>query len=88
MPVLIHNLSQGGCFVDSRLAVDPGRQLTIGLRSGDGEWMDVAGEVVHNQPGVGFAVRFVGVSDTIRDGLARIIAQRSAGVVARETPAA
>jgi hypothetical protein len=88
MPIMIHNLSQGGCFVDSRLAVDDGRSMTIGLRSVDGEWFDVAAEVVHNQPGVGFALRFLERSDVIRDRLARIIAQRTAGVEARDTTAA
>jgi hypothetical protein len=85
MPVLIHNLSQGGCFVDSRLAVDPGHPLTLGLSTADGEWIDVAGEVVHNQPGIGFAVRFVELSDTIREGLARIIAERTAGDARKTT---
>jgi hypothetical protein len=88
MPVMLHNLSQGGCFVDSRLPVDPGRALTIGLRSVDGKWIDVSGEVVHNQPGLGFAVRFVELSETVSDVLARIVAQGAAGVDARETTAA
>jgi CheY-like chemotaxis protein len=80
MPILIHNLSQGGCFVDSRLDVDPGHSLVLGLRTVDGALIDVAGEVVHKQSGIGFAVRFSDVSDTVRDELARIIAERSAGV--------
>lgn len=88
MPVMLHNLSEGGCFVDSRLAVDVGRPLTLGLPSADGEWIDVAAEVVHNQPGVGFSVRFVKVSDTIRDAVAGIIARRASGVEAHETTAA
>ena len=88
MPVMLHNLSQGGCFIDSRLPVDPGRALTIGLRSLDGKWIDVSGEVVHNQPGLGFAVRFVELSETVSDVLARIVAQGAAGVDARETTAA
>jgi hypothetical protein len=80
MPIVIHNLSQGGCFVDSRLDVDPGHSLVLGLRTVDGELIDVAGEVVHNQPGIGFAVRFCDISDTVRDELARVVAARTAGV--------
>lgn len=82
MPVMIHNLSEGGCFVDARLEVDPGHSLVLGLRTVDGESIDVAGEVVHNQPGIGFAVRFSDVSDTLRVELARIIAERTANVEA------
>jgi hypothetical protein len=87
MPVMIHNLSEGGCFVDARLEVNPGHSLVLGLRTVDGESIDVAGEVVHNQPGIGFAVRFSEVSDTIRAELARIIAERTARVETLEKTA-
>jgi hypothetical protein len=87
-PVLILNLSQGGCFVDSRLEADPGRSLVLGLCTADGEWIDVTAEVIHNQPGIGFAVRFGEISETTRDILTRIIAERAAALNARGRTAA
>jgi hypothetical protein len=79
VPVMIHNLSEGGCFVDSRLDAEPGQQLTLGVRSPGEDWITVKAEVVHSQLGVGFAVRFLDVPGATRSGLERIVAARSVG---------
>jgi CheY-like chemotaxis protein len=77
MPILIHNLSESGCFVDSLQVVEPGRQLSLGVQpSGEG-WITVKAEVVRGWPGFGFAVRFVDMPDVVRAGLARLVASRA-----------
>jgi hypothetical protein len=85
MPVLIHNLSESGCFIDSLHVVETGRQLSLGVQpSGEG-WITMKAEVVRGWPGFGFAVRFVEMPDAVRDGLARLVASRAESVESRRT---
>jgi hypothetical protein len=77
-PILIRNISEGGCFVSSLVDVEGGRDLTLGIPVPDGEWITVRGEVVHGQPGFGFAIRFMEISQGTRASLARLVAARLA----------
>ena len=55
------NLSEGGCYIESRRAVAQGTRLpaiTIMLPTGE---INVQGVVVHSIRGVGFAVQFIEV---------------------------
>ena len=80
-PVLIHNLSEGGCFVDSLLQAEAGRPLSLGVSVPGEGWITVKAEVVHDRPGFGFAVRFVDMPDATRACLARMVARRTESVV-------
>jgi hypothetical protein len=54
----VSNLSEGGCYIESRRAVSQGTQLhaiTILLPTGE---ITLQGMVVHSIRGVGFAVEF------------------------------
>jgi PilZ domain len=77
MPVIIHNLSESGCFVDSLHGVETGFQLTLGVQPTGEDWITMKGEVVRGSPGFGFAVRFVETPDAVRAGLARLVASRA-----------
>jgi len=79
-PLLIHNLSEGGCFVDSLFQAEAGRQLILGVSVPDEGWITLNAEVVRGQPGFGFAVRFVEMPDATRACLARMVARRTASV--------
>lgn len=57
----VSNLSEGGCYVETRRAVPQGTPLpalTIVLPTGE---VTVEGVVVHSMRGVGFAVQFIDV---------------------------
>jgi hypothetical protein len=75
-PVVIRDLSEGGCFVDSLVDAKPGRQLSIGVLVPGEDWITATGEVVRGQPGFGFALRFVDPPEATRATLARIVAAR------------
>jgi hypothetical protein len=77
MPVIIHNLSESGCFVDSLQGVETGFQLTLGVQPTGEDWITMKSEVVRGSPGFGFAVRFVEIPDAVRAGLARLVASRA-----------
>ena len=77
MPVIIHNLSESGCFVDSLQGVETGFQLTLGVQPTGEDWLTMKSEVVRGSPGFGFGVRFVEIPDAVRAGLARLVASRA-----------
>jgi hypothetical protein len=86
MPILIHDLSESGCFVDSLQVVEPGRQLSLGVQpSGEG-WITMKAEVVRGWPGFGFAVRFVDMPDVVRASLARLVASRAESATSHVAP--
>lgn len=62
----VSNLSEGGCYIESRLAVPQGTQLsaiTIMLPVGE---ITLQGTVVHSIRGVGFAIQFTDVDADAR----------------------
>jgi len=86
VPIMIHDLSEGGCFVNSLQEVETGRRLALSLHLPDTGWIAVDGEIVHDSPGFGFAVRFVQVPDQSRAHLAHFVATRTARVAAGDDP--
>jgi CheY-like chemotaxis protein len=80
MPVLIHNLSESGCFIDSLHGVETGHQVTLGVQPPGEDWITVKAEVVRGWPGFGFAVRFVDMPHAVRTGLASLVARRAESV--------
>src|ERR1043166_9359707 len=63
-PARITNLSEGGCFVDTTGEAYIGELLTfrVELPKSAG-WLEVRGEVAHQQQTVGFGLRFVELLD-------------------------
>jgi hypothetical protein len=76
LPVRILDISESGAFVGALVDADPGDHLTLGVRWTGQDWITLAAEVVHNQSGIGFAVRFVETPDETRSSLAGLVASR------------
>ena len=55
----VSDLSLGGCFVDSIVAVSAGEELTVSLRISDAEWLALRGVIVYTFPNTGFGVQFL-----------------------------
>jgi hypothetical protein len=62
-PLLIYDLSEGGCFVNSLYDTPVGQRITLRLTLPYEGTVTVQAETVYGRPGFGFAVRFVDVSD-------------------------
>jgi hypothetical protein len=65
-PLLIYNLSEGGCFVNSLYDTPVGQRLVLRISLPNEGIVTINAETVYVQPGFGFAVRFVDVSDETR----------------------
>lgn len=62
-PLLIYDLSEGGCFVNSLYDTPVGQRLSLKLTLPYEGVVTLKAETVYARPGFGFAVRFVDLSD-------------------------
>jgi hypothetical protein len=58
----VTDLSEGGCYVDSLSQAHIGEVLNLKLQLPSGDWVDLAGEVAHQTPDLGFGIRFTDLS--------------------------
>lgn len=59
MPIVVSNISDGGCFVAQPNSVSPGDQLNLHIELPNGEPIIAAAEVLSADPRQGFAVVFL-----------------------------
>jgi hypothetical protein len=79
-PVLIQDLSEGGCFVNCVHSSMHDGEVTLGILLPNERWITVKAEIVRSMPGFGFGVRFVEIPDAARAELALVIAERGQAV--------
>ncbi len=68
------DISRRGCHVDSTAPVQVGGRIRIEIRLAAGHWLPLCGEVVNQQPGSGFSLRFEDLPAPSREMLAYLIA--------------
>lgn len=75
------DISEGGCYVQSMANLPAGDRLMMKLSLPQGGKVQVAGEVVSTDQGVGFAVRFVDLAGTqleaIREAVQFVLSMES-----------
>jgi hypothetical protein len=72
----LNDLSVSGCYiVNRRNTPSVGEVVEIDLVRTAKEPLPLAGEVVSTEPGIGFAVRFAGVDDNLRQQLEALMAE-------------
>lgn len=54
----IEDVSLGGCFINTAGRVDLGEFMVVEIKLPSGEWLQLRGEVVSFQEGIGFGVVF------------------------------
>jgi c-di-GMP-binding flagellar brake protein YcgR len=69
----LSDVSLGGCYVESLASVSVGERIQFQIRLPTGRWLPLQGEVVYQQPTLGFGVRFTDLSEIEREMLAHII---------------
>ena len=65
-PLLIYDLSEGGCFVNSLYDTPVGQRLVLRITLPYEGVITVDAETVYARSGFGFAVRFMDVTDETR----------------------
>jgi hypothetical protein len=75
-PVLIQDLSEGGCFVNCVHSSKHDGEVTLAILLPNGSWVTLRAEIVRSMPGFGFGVRFLEIPEAARAELALVIAER------------
>jgi CheY-like chemotaxis protein len=76
-PLLIQDLSESGCFVNSVHSSEYDGELTLAILLPHQHWITVKAEIVRSSPGFGFGVRFLDLSDAVRAELARVVTEHA-----------
>jgi PilZ domain len=75
-PMMIQDLSEGGCFVNCVHSSAHDGEVTLAIHLPNENWITVKAEIVRSMPGFGFGVRFVDLPEDARAELALLIAER------------
>jgi PilZ domain len=75
-PVMIQDLSEGGCFVNCVHSSANAGEVTLAIHLPNESWITVKAEIVRSMPGFGFGVKFIEIPDDARAELVLVIAER------------
>jgi len=75
----IHDLSVGGCLIQSFHEVPVGRRMTLEIDLPVEGTVQLAAESVNTRPDYGFAVKFIDVPEETQQKLARVVQRLLAG---------
>jgi hypothetical protein len=73
----ISDLSPGGCYIDSIVAVVEGEPVSLSIKTESGDALSFAGEVAYVLNGMGFGVRFTDLNDERKAFLGQIVSANS-----------
>ena len=59
----VDDVSLGGCFVNTYGKVELHEPVNLEIQLPSGEWLPLRGEVASSQPGVGFGISFISLSE-------------------------
>ena len=60
----LYDLSSSGCYIETPGQVQAGELVRFEVQSPTGRWLRLKGEVVHTQTHMGFALRFLDLSES------------------------
>jgi hypothetical protein len=69
----ISDMSMGGCYVETMGQVTMGEMIRFEVQLPTGRWMPLIGEVVYHLPGMGFGVRFKGLTESQQEMIASLL---------------
>ena len=77
VPIRIHDLSVGGCLIESFHEQPPGRRMALEIDLPFVGLLTVEGESLYIREGYGFAVKFVALPDEVRIKLEEVVRRLS-----------
>ena len=75
LPLTIHDLSLGGCLIESYDEVDIGRRIQLEIDVPGEGWVTLPAETLYRRENFGFAVKFLDMDAETRVKLARAVVQ-------------
>jgi hypothetical protein len=80
VPLMIYDLSPGGCLVQAEHEVRPGSRFSLELHLPHESPIQVEAEVLYPRANYGFAVKFVDVPPETQATLDRVVGRLLAGI--------
>jgi hypothetical protein len=77
VPIRIHDLSVGGCLIESFHEQPPGRRMTLEIDLPFVGLLAIEGESLYTREGYGFAVKFLDLTDETRAKLEEVVRRLS-----------
>jgi hypothetical protein len=68
-PLLIYDLSAGGCFINSMHEQDEGVVVALKIYIPIEGWIELTAETLYRRPGYGYAVRFIDMDEPMKTRL-------------------
>jgi hypothetical protein len=75
LPLRIHDLSLGGCLIESYHDVAVGRRIELEIELPGEGWVTLPAETLYLRENFGFAVKFLDMDEQTRVKLARAVVQ-------------
>jgi c-di-GMP-binding flagellar brake protein YcgR len=75
LPLRIHDLSLGGCLIESYQEASVGRPMELEIELPQEGWITLQAEVLYVRENFGYAVKFVSMDEQARVKLARAVVQ-------------
>jgi hypothetical protein len=75
LPLRIHDLSLGGCLIESYHEVAVGRRIELEIDLPGEGWVALQAETLYLRENYGFAVKFVDMDESTRVKVARVVVQ-------------
>ena len=70
--VRLTDISEGGCFVDTMVPLEPGSAVSVKVTDGSGE-MEIPGKVLYGQQTIGSAIMFEALEPHLRLRIQKIL---------------
>ena len=74
-PLLIYDLSAGGCFINSMHEQDEGLTVSLKIYIPAEGWIELTAETLYRRPGYGYAVRFIDMDEPMKTRLEHAVAK-------------
>jgi PilZ domain-containing protein len=74
--VRLTDISEGGCFVDTIVPLEPGAKVRVKVNDGQSK-LDIPGKILYGSAGIGSAIEFDPMEAGLHGHLLKIIESRS-----------
>lgn len=74
--VRLTDISEGGCFVDTIVPLDPGERVRVKIQDGENK-LELPGKILYGNPGFGSGIEFEPLEPGLHGHLLKIIASRN-----------
>ncbi len=77
--VRLNDIGEGGCFVDTLVALTDGSPVQVRVKDADGLTLEIPGRILYGQQTIGSAIAFDPLTPELRSRVQKMIARAVSG---------